>query len=69
MESKAKEKDIWEKDYLTLSEATEYFQIGQNKLREVLKKYRSVGAAATISRQILINRVRFEMLLDAVNEL
>lgn len=69
MESKAKEKDIWEKDYLTLSEATEYFQIGQNKLREVLKKYRSVGAATTISRQILINRVRFEMLLDAVNEL
>jgi hypothetical protein len=69
MESKAKEKDIWEKDYLTLSEATEYFQIGQNKLREVLKKYRSVGAATTINRQILINRVRFEMLLDAVNEL
>ena len=69
MESKAKEKDIWEKDYLTLSEATEYFQIGQNKLREVLKKYRSVGAATTINRQILISRVRFEMLLDAVNEL
>lgn len=60
---------IWEKNYLTLDEAAEYFHIGINRLREIVKTQRSNELAVTFKRRILIKRVGFENYLDTINEL
>ena len=50
---------IWEKSNLTLEEAAAYFNIGQNKLRE-LTNDRNCGFVIWISTKSLIKRLKLE---------
>ena len=50
---------IWEKSNLTLEEAAAYFNIGQNKLRE-LTNDRNCGFVIWVGTKRLIKRLKLE---------
>lgn len=58
---------IWEKYSLTVDEAAEYFNIGKNRLWEMIHDNESADYILYKGRSILIKRKKFEELLDSVN--
>ena len=56
---------IWEKFTLTINEASEYFNIGEKKMRYLANKYNNYGFVLQIGNKVLIKRKKFE---DFINE-
>lgn len=54
---------IWEKSNLTIEEATAYFNIGRDKLREMMED-KSVNFVLEIGKKHLIKRKQFEQYLE-----
>ncbi len=65
MTSQKKTIPIWEKFTLTISEASEYFNIGEKKMRFLVDNYNDYGFVLQNGNKILIKRKRFE---DFINE-
>ena len=65
MTSQKKTIPIWEKLTLTISEASEYFNIGEKKMRFLVDNYNDYGFVLQNGNKILIKRKRFE---DFINE-
>ena len=59
---------LWEKYTLTLSEASEYLNIGINKIRELIKEERC-NFVIYVGKKAIIKRVAFEKYLDSVTYL
>lgn len=57
---------VWEKSNLTLTEAAEYFNIGENKLREITNNY-NCNFVMVIGTKRLINRKELEKYLEQVS--
>jgi excisionase family DNA binding protein len=58
---------ISEKYALTIKEAIAYFNIGDNKLRELIKKYPDSDFLIMNGTRYLIKRKLFEQWLDKLN--
>lgn len=64
MEIKANIVPIWEKFALTISEATEYFNLGEKKMRYLVNEYSDSGFILQNGTKILIKRKKFEEFLN-----
>ena len=56
---------VWEKANLTIEEAAEYFNIGENKLRELIKEP-GCDFVLVVGRKNLIKRKKMEEYLDRI---
>ena len=63
---KNKNVPIWEKSNLTLTEAAEYFKIGEHKLREITNNQKC-NFVLFIGTKRLIKRKEFEKYLEQVS--
>lgn len=54
---------LWEKFLLTVSEAAEYFNIGENKLRDLISCHRDAEWIFHIGERTMIKREQFEQFL------
>ena len=60
---------IWEKYALTIYEAAEYFNIGEHRLRQLVKEKRYADFVLWIGVKVEIKRKLFEQFLDGINSL
>lgn len=60
MNNKDKEVEIKDKVLLTISEASQLFNIGENKLRTMITLDREVDWLFTVGKRSLIKRSKFE---------
>ena len=60
---------IWEKYALTIREASLYFRIGENKLRQIVEENISSDFIIKIGNRTLIKRKLFEDFIDQNKEL
>lgn len=58
---------IWRKHLLTITEASEYFNIGEKKIREILERNPDADYLLMNGKKHLIKRVKFGQMLDDVN--
>ncbi len=56
---------VWEKFTLTISEASEYFNLGEKKMRLLADNYNDYGFVLQNGSKTLIKRKKFE---DFINE-
>ena len=56
---------VWEKFTLTINEASEYFNIGEKKMRYLANEYNNYGFVLQNGNKVLIKRKKFE---DFINE-
>ena len=61
---KRKEGPIWEKYALTVAEASEYFHLGESKIREIIKRDRYAPFLVWNGKRVFIKRKMFEKYLD-----
>ncbi|MDO5445973.1 MAG: excisionase [Eubacteriales bacterium] len=60
---------IWEKYTLTIQEAAEYFRIGENKLRDIVKENRNAPFILWNGNRPQIKRKLFEEYVDRINSI
>lgn len=60
---------IWEKYTLTIQEAAEYFRIGENKLRDIVKENKNASFVLWNGNRPQIKRRIFEDYIDKLNEI
>lgn len=60
---------IWKKYALTIYEAAEYFNIGEHRLRQLVKENRYADFVLWIGVKVEIKRKLFEQFLDGINSL
>ena len=60
---------IWEKYALTIYEAAEYFNIGEHRLRQLVKENRYADFVLWIGVKVENKRKLFEQFLDGINSL
>lgn len=58
---------IWEKYALTIYEAAEYFNIGEHRLRQLVRENRQADFVLWIGTKVEIIRDIFEKFLDEIN--
>lgn len=58
---------IWEKYTLTIEEASQYFRIGENKLRRMISENPQAKFLLMNGNRIQIKRVLFEKLIDELD--
>lgn len=58
---------LWNKYALTVEEAADYFNIGQNKLREMINENRSADWILWNKTKVTIKREKLEKRLDSLN--
>lgn len=55
---------VWKRYILTITEAAEYYHIGENKLRMIADEHPEAGFIIMNGNRILIKRQKFEEYLD-----
>lgn len=55
---------IWEKQTLNITEASEYFGIGESKLRELLNEHPTSNFVLKNGNKTLVKRKQFEKFID-----
>ena len=60
---------IWEKYALTIYEAAEYFNIGEHRLRQLVREIRQADSVLWSGTKVEIKRELFEKFLDEINAL
>ena len=58
---------IWEKYTLTIEEASKYFRIGENKMRNLAEENLTSGWVIMNGNRIQIKRKKFEKMLDTLD--
>ena len=58
---------LWHKYSLTISEASEYFNLGEKKLRQIIQEYSDNDFILMNGTKVLIKRMKFEQFIDAVS--
>lgn len=69
MNVKTNEVPLWKKYALTLSEAAQYFGIGERKLRQIADDNRDTGIVIYNGVKLLFKRERFSEWLNEVNSI
>lgn len=57
---------LWKKYTLTIAEASEYFNIGEKKLRQLVQENSTSDFILNNGVKVLIKRMKFEAYLDGV---
>lgn len=60
---------LWEKYMLTITEASEYFNIGEKKLRQLVQENDTADLILNNGVKVLIKRIKFEQFIDSVSSL
>ena len=60
---------LWEKFNLTIAEATAYFEIGEQKLRDLVRRYPNKDFFLTNGVKVLIKRAKFEQFLNSLDSI
>lgn len=55
---------VWKRYTLTVTEAAEYYHIGENKLRRLAEEHPEADFIILNGNRVLFKRVRFERFLD-----
>lgn len=55
---------LWEKYTLTIAEASQYFGIGEKKLRQMIQENDTADFLLNNGVKVLIKRVKFEQFID-----
>lgn len=55
---------LWHKYTLTISEASQYFNIGEKKLRQMVQENSTADFLLNNGAKVLVKRVKFEQFLD-----
>lgn len=55
---------LWHKYTLTITEASEYFNIGEKKLRQMVQENSTADFLLNNGVKVLIKRTKFEQFLD-----
>lgn len=55
---------LWQKYTLTIAEASEYFNIGEKKLRQLVQEYDSADFILNNGVKVLIKRIKFQQFID-----
>ena len=58
---------LWHKYSLTIREASEYFNLGEKKLRQIIQEQPEEDFILNNGTKVLIKRVKFEQFMDAVS--
>ncbi len=58
---------IWKKFTLTISEAAEYFNLGEKKMRFLADNYNDYGFVLQNGNKVLIKRKKFEEFINETN--
>ncbi len=58
---------IWEKYTLAIEEVSEYFRIGENKLRKLAEENPTAGWVIMNGNRIQIKRKQFEKIIDTLD--
>lgn len=58
---------VWEKYTLSVEEASEYFRIGENKLRRFAEEHKDADWILFNGNRIQIKRKQFEKIIDEIN--
>lgn len=69
MNVKTNEVPLWKKYALTLSEAAQYFGIGERKLQQIADDNRDTGIVIYNGAKLLFKRERFSEWLNEVNSI
>jgi excisionase family DNA binding protein len=64
MKKEADKVPVWEKYTLTIAEASDYFNIGENKLRRFLSEHKGESYILMNGTKVLIKRKQFEKIID-----
>lgn len=64
---KQKAVPLWHKYSLTISEASEYFNLGEKKLRQIVQESPQSDFILNNGTKVLIKREKFEQFIDAVS--
>ena len=65
--SKEKLVPVWQKYTLTITEASEYFNIGEKKLRQLVQENGTADFILNNGVKVLIKRIKFEQFIDTVS--
>lgn len=60
---------VWEKYTLTIAEASDYFNIGESKLRRFLSEHEGADYILMNGTKVLIKRKQFEKIIDALSSI
>ncbi len=60
---------IWEKYTLTVAEASDYFNIGESKLRKFLSEHQGEKYILMNGTKVLIKRKKFENIIDELGSI
>lgn len=60
---------IWEKYTLTVAEASDYFNIGESKLRRFLSEHEGESYILMNGTKVLIKRKKFENIIDELGSI
>lgn len=55
---------LWHKYSLTVSEASEYFNIGEKKIRKIIQENPTADFILNNGVKVLVKRAKFELFLD-----
>lgn len=69
MKKEADKVPVWEKYMLTITEASDYFNIGENKLRRFLSEHEGESYILMNGTKILIKRKQFEKIIDELGSI
>ena len=69
MKKEVEKVPVWEKYTLTIAEASDYFNIGESKLRRFLSEYERESYILMNGTKILIKRIQFEKIIDELGSI
>lgn len=60
---------VWEKYTLTIAEASDYFNIGESKLRRFLSEHQEESYILMNGTKVLVKRKQFEKIIDTLSSI
>lgn len=60
---------VWEKFLLTICEASQYFNIGEKKMRALASDYIDYGFVLQNGNKVLIKRKKFEQFIEETDSI
>ena len=66
MKKETEKVPVWEKYTLTIAEASDYFNIGESKLRRFLSEHERESYILMNGTKVLIKRKQFEKVIDGL---
>ena len=69
MKKEADKVPVWEKYTLTIAEASDYFNIGENKLRRFLSEHEGEDYILMNGVKVHVKRKLFEQMIDKIGSI